>query len=385
MNDISWEEIQNLFPVNQELIWLNNCGTTPASKIAVNSVTQFLEEYSRKGVYSTIQTYSETKRYILETLAKLLECSANELSVVHNTSEGMNFISHGLSLKENDEILLLENEYPSNVYPWEHWEEKGVRIRFIPNFENQEKFLQNFPRYVTKNTKVVSLSAVHWCTGFVIPLQEIGSFCEEKEIEFVVDGAQGVGNIPINLKRMKIGYMPFSGWKWLLGPLGVGGLYISQDKLQKLKLIFKGTDSVVHSEEYLPYKKELKSGTDRYEFSTANFNDWVYWKASLGLLQKIGWEKAMKRIWELTQILSIELQTLGFQVNTNSTSQPSGILTAWHDQISSQELVRYLKKQNIITAHRIGKIRFSPHVYNSEEQIQKVIDSIHKYISANLV
>lgn len=376
----TWKEIQKLFPVNEELIWLNNCGTTPASKLALSAVNQFLEGYSKKGVYSTVETYSETKKFILETLAELINCSVNEVSVIHNTSEGMNFISHGLNLKANDEILILENEYPSNVYPWEHWEEKGVKIYFVPMFQSREEFLEKFPRYVTKNTKLISFSAVHWCYGYPLPLEEIGKFCEEREIEFVVDGAQGVGNIPIDVRQMKVGYMAFSGWKWLLGPLGIGGLYISQEKLQHLKPIFKGTDSVVHSEEYLPYKKELKSGTDRYEFSTANFNDWVYWKASLGLLKKIGWEKVMNRIWELNEILATQLETLGFKTSRNS--QPSGILTAWHEQKSSQEVVRYLKKQNIITAYRLGKVRFSPHIYISEEQIYKVIDLIKNFINS---
>lgn len=378
--NFDWTSIQNLFPVNNELIWLNNAGTTPASQPAVDSVNQFLQGYSKRGVYTTVETYLETKKFLRETLAELLNCSPQEISIIHNTSEGMNFISYGLNLKPKDEILLLENEYPSNVYPWEHWLEKGVLLKFIPLSKNLNEFLENLSRHVTERTRVVSLSAVHWCTGMPLPLKEIGQICKERNIYFVVDGAQGVGNIPIDVNDMQIDFMAFSGWKWLLGPLGIGTLYISQEKLQELKHIFKGTDSVINSEEYLPYKKDLKLGADRYEFSTANFNDWVYWKASLKLLKEIGWQKVMQRIYELNHLLASSLRTLGFHLSTDEFQESSGILTAWHEKKSSSEIVRYLKKQGIITANRLGRVRFSPHIYISEEQIQRVRETLEKFL-----
>ncbi|MCX7999056.1 MAG: aminotransferase class V-fold PLP-dependent enzyme, partial [Leptospiraceae bacterium] len=193
-------------------------------------------------------------------------------------------------------------------------------------------------------------------------------------------GAQGVGNIPIDVNGMRIDFMAFSGWKWLLGPLGIGALYISREKLQELKHVFKGTDSVINSEEYLPYKNDLKSGADRYEFSTANFNDWVYWKASLKMLKEIGWLNVMQQIYKLNHLLANSLRPLGFHLSTDEFQESSGILTAWHEKKPSSEIVRQLKKQGIITANRLGRVRFSPHIYISEEQIQRAREVLEKFL-----
>ncbi len=376
---MDWNFVFDAYPVNRNLIWLNNCGIAPAGTHIVQAVSNFLEGYTERGILTQTASYSGTKRRIKEILAGLLGCQPNELALIHNTAEGMNFISQGLSLKPTDEIILLENEYPSNVYPWRHWEKKGVKIFTTPMEASPTAFARTLRQMVTDKTRVISLSAVHWCTGMPLPIDQIGTLCWERGIDFVVDGAQGVGMQRIDVKKANIDYMAFPAWKWLMGPLGLGVLYVPENKLDSLQPTFVGPDSVVQSESYLPYKSELKPGADRFSFSTASINDLVHFQAALEFLESIGFEKVRKRLFKLSEHLVKGLRQIGFHVLSDEFPEhPSGIVVGESPRISSDLIFSHLKKNDIVAAKRLGSIRFSPHIYISHEQIDKVIRTLSR-------
>jgi cysteine desulfurase / selenocysteine lyase len=371
---MNWEPIYEAFPVNQNLIWLNNCGTTPAGAHVVEAVSRFIRGYSEKGIFTDTESYQNVKKNIKTILSGLLNCLPSELALIHNTAEGMNFISHGLPLGEKDEIILLENEYPSNVYPWRHWEKKGVKIRFAPMASSPEAFLESFKPLISHRTRVVALSAVHWCTGMPLPIEQIGSLCGKKNIQFVVDGAQGVGMQPINVKTANVSFMAFPAWKWLMGPLGLAVLYVSEDSLNLLNPVFVGTGSVINDEEYLPYKSDLKPTADRFTISTANFNDWVYFKSTLEYLQNIGFEKIRKRLFELTGHLNDGLRSIGWQVYADQfPDYPTAITACMKPEAATHRIMATLKAHQIVAAERLGRVRFSPHIYISFEQLDHVV------------
>jgi cysteine desulfurase/selenocysteine lyase len=371
---IKWTPIYDAYPVNKEMIWLNNCGTTPAGAHIVKALSQFIEGYAQKGILTEIAVYPEVQKNIKKILGNLLNCSPDELSLIHNTAEGMNFISHGLNFSSEDEVILLDNEYPSNIYPWRHLEKKGVKLIIAPMENSPEAFLKALDRLITKKTRMVSLSAVHWCTGMPLPLTQVGRLCKEKGIDFVVDGAQGVGIQPIDTKRDHVSYMAFSAWKWLMGPLGMGIFFVANEKLPELKPVFIGTDSVVRADEYLPYKTELKPSADRFTYSTANFNDWVYLEAALKFLNSIGFIAVRERIFELSAHLSKGLTKVGFNVFSDKfPDYQTGIIAFEKPGVNPDVIMTHLKRNKIVAAERLGRVRLSPHVYNSMAQMDEVV------------
>lgn len=376
---LDWQKIYNEFPVNREHIWLNNCGITPAGFHIQRAVSRFLGGYARKGLLTKTAGYSDLAGSIKSILSRQLGCLPEELALIHNTAEGMNFVSHGIDLRPGDEIVLLENEYPSNVYPWRHWQEKGARLLFAPMAPTPAAFLESFTGILSPRTRLVSLSAVHWCTGMPIPLNDIGDLCRRRGIDFVVDGAQGVGMQPIDVKRAGIDFMSFSAWKWLMGPLGLGVFYISKDKMDTLKPVFTGTGSVVRDQEYLPYKSEFKPTADRFTFSTPGIIDWVYFRAALEFLDDIGFETVRARIFELSAFLAERLSNIDFEVLSNRfPDSPTGIIVCEKPGIPSGELLSILGRKDIVAAERLERIRFSPHIYNSPEQMDRVVNVLEK-------
>ena len=377
---MDWNKIYEAYAVNREMVWLNNCGTTPAGSHIVKALSRFMQGYARKGILTEVARRSKVQKKIKKILSELLNCSPDELGLIHNTAEGMNFISHGMDFVPEDEVILLENEYPSNVYPWRHLEKKGVKLVTTPMETSPEAFLKALKPLITDKTRAISLSAVHWCTGMPLPLEQIGALCKEKGIDFVVDGAQGVGLQPLDTQKANIDYMAFPAWKWLLGPLGLGVLYISKEKLNSLKPIFIGTESVIQHQEYLPYKSELKPTTDRFTISTANFNDWVYFEAALGFLQEIGFAAVRDRILELSAYLSAGLAKIGFKVLSDQfPDYPTGIVVCEKPGVGSDIIMQQLKQNKIVAAERLGRVRFAPHVYISPQQLDEVLRVLAKF------
>jgi cysteine desulfurase/selenocysteine lyase len=371
---VDWDKVHSDFPVNDHLIWLNNCGTTPAGRPALEAVRRFLDGYSREGTAWGGKSYVGVKAAIYRRLADLLNASPDEFALVHNTAEGMNFISRGLSLSPGDEILLLENEYPSNVYPWEHWREKGVKLKMVPCGDGPDQFLSAFVTAITPQTRVAAFSAVHWCTGMPLPLEQIGRLCAEKGVDWVVDGSQGVGLRGIDARACRIGYMAFSAWKWLLGPLGLGAMFIARERLEGLKPVFKGTESVINDGEYLPYKTALKPTADRFVYSTGNFSDWIYFEASLDYLAGLGFDEVRARIDSLAGHLREGLRGIGFV--PAPIGAETGIVAVDKPGVDSGAAVRHLKSKGIVAAERLGRIRFSPHVYNSLSQLDETVAAL---------
>jgi selenocysteine lyase/cysteine desulfurase len=379
---MDWHPIQALYPVNEELIWLNNCGTVPAGRHVVEAVSTFLEGYARRGVLTETASYSAVGTRIKTLLASLLHCTPAEVSLIHHTAEGMNFFSHGLDLRAGDEVVLLENEYPSNVYPWRHLQGRGVRLVTTPMGHSPEDFLERLAKTITARTRVLSLSAVHWCTGMPLPLAAVGRLCRERSIELVVDGAQGVGLVPLDVGACGIGFMAFSAWKWLMGPLGLAGIYVAADKLETLKPAFVGTASVVDDTRYLPYKTTLKPGADRFVLSTANFGDWVYWLASLELLAEIGFGKVRGRIQALANRLDKGLRDLGCRLCSDRFRDAvTGVTVFTHHRRDTAAILRHLEEQRIVAAQRLGRVRFAPHIYNSSEQMDRVIEVLGDFLA----
>jgi selenocysteine lyase/cysteine desulfurase len=297
---MNWQSAYDAYPINAECTWLNNCGITPTGLHVVRRMTAHFEQLAQHGPGGSDASPMRLLNHVRQQLGQLLNAAPEDIALVHNTAEGMTMISLGLDLDAGDQILLLENEYPSNVYPWEHWRERGVLLDFVKVGHTAEEFLEHFRHALSPHTKVAAMSMVHWCTGMPLPVQAIADLCHERGILLVLDGSQGVGNVALDFARVAPAVLCFSAWKWLLGPLGLGALVVDPVTLAKLRMPFKATDSVKDPTSYLPYQTEMRASVDRYIYSTANYNDWVFFDESLAFLGGIGFDRVQARLLELT-------------------------------------------------------------------------------------
>lgn len=382
----NWNGISEQFPVDG--IWLNYCGTTPVSLYTIRCINLYLEEYSKSGIFNPSFSEPSIKSKIRTYISEILNCSPEEIGIVHNTSEGMNLYSHSISIPSGKRILVLENEYPSNVYPWEHWTKKNVTLGFVGIGDSPSEFYENLRTELRRgDVYLFSFSPVHWCTGVVFDLQIVSDICMEFGTKLVVDGSQSVGHVKMDFSKAKVDFCAFAAWKWLLGPLGLGVIYISKEWSNDFQLIFKGQASVVNDSNYFPYRDEWKPAADQFEQSTSNFNDWIYFLASLHMLRSLGFERVQKRIYEIAEKLKNMLHSLGFLLETDShESMNTGILavTGFKNgkEFKPEVLQMFLKKNKIITAVRLGRLRLAPHIAIEEHHIQKLEACLREYLEA---
>jgi selenocysteine lyase/cysteine desulfurase len=375
----NWKAAQDAYPVNDRWVWLNNCGTTPTGRHIVARMHDYFTSCAEHGPgpseYSPIALGQKLKTM----LARLLHSDADEIALVHNTAEAMHMVSLGLDLAPGAEILVLADEYPSNVYPWQPWESHGVTLRSVPLAPTPDEFLNNFRQALGPRTRVAAMSMVHWCTGLPLPLIDIASICHERGIRLVIDGAQGVGQVPVDFHALGPCILAFSAWKWLLGPLGLGVLVVHKQVLPTLKPVLKGTDAMADSNAYLPYQTAFKPTADRYTYSTANYNDWVYFAESLDWLEGFGFEAVQARIHQLTGELWRGLEAVGFRsAYARDASPSSGILAVDKPGIDCRVLAQQLRTRGILAKERLGRLRLAPHIYISSEQLERTVETIHE-------
>ncbi|MES0488880.1 MAG: aminotransferase class V-fold PLP-dependent enzyme [Leptospirales bacterium] len=386
--EINWKKISSEFPINRKKIWLNNCGVCPPPDFVSKRMKAYLDDYAQELFLSQNFNYAKAKANITSHLCKLIGCQPMEVTLLHNTAEGMNNIAQGLDFNKDDVILIVEDEYPSNVYPWARlYKQKGVLVKFVPIERDPESFLKGLEKTIDenkkKNIRLLSISGTHWITGMPFPLEKIGQLCAQHNIFFCVDGAQLVGMSPVDVKKMKIDFMAFSAWKWLMGPLGLGAFYISEKFYNAIEPTFIGTSSVVDELNHFPYRNKLKDGADKFSFSTPSLNDWIHFDASLEYLDNIGWPNIQTRIYKLAEILKEQLIDLGMTLPSERFADyNTGIISAKTPALLNTKIVEALEKENIYTSARKEYVRFSPHISNTEDQLAIAVGKLGEIIKS---
>lgn len=348
----------------------------------LSAVKAHLDAYARKVIFGP-RSDEELLASISSHLAPIIGAHPHEVVPIHHTTEGMTFVSLGLQLTAGDRVVLMANEYPSNVYPWQHLQSQGVVFDTLADGPTPQDVVASASQLLNARTRVLTVSAVHWCTGMPLPLLELGRLCKERNVLFVVDGAQGVGHVPIDVNACNIGAMAFSAWKWLMGPIGLGAFYVRQDLLAELKFPFKGTGSVVNDHVYFPYRDDVKNGAARYIVSTPSFTDWAHFEASLSYLSTLGFENVRNRVHTLALHLGNQLKLQGFELARDGfANHATAIVAARGPGRDMARLVTDLGALGIVAAERLGWLRMAPHIHLTEDQLDAVAVTAGRLLKA---
>jgi len=364
-------QIRREFNLNDDLIWLNNCGVSVPPLAPANEVKSYLEAFSREGILQTLKPHGQIKRNIQNRFSELLGGSPHEYALLNNTAEGMTYIAQSLPLERGDKILLVEREYPSNVYPFLQLKHQGIEVAYVSPGRSSAEFLENIQSALSTNVRVMSLSAVDWLTGLKFDLAAIGKLLKSRGVAFILDAAQGAGHVDIDVKALGVDAMAFSCWKWLLGPLGSGGLFIDDAFLKKLDIRVAGTSSVKNDDVYLPHREDYKESVERFMLSTAPYMNWVFLSESLDFLHRVGFDVVQARLFELADAVSALLRAKGFEVlRDNFGPEKSAIVCARRDGDMTSLHVK-LMQAGVQCALREGYLRFSPHLNVFDEDLER--------------
>ena len=370
------------FPVLGHWDFFNHAGICPLSHEASRAIRRYAHE-AEAGAYLAGHWYQDIE-LLRQMSANLINAHRDEIAFVKNTSEGISIVASGIDWQFGDRIVTTAVEYPANVYPWmEVARGRGAKLVMVDEVTDaagrrqvpMERILEEA---ADPKTRLVALSHVEYASGQRHDLARIGEFCRANGKLFCVDAIQSLGVWPVDVKSMNIDYLSADGHKWLLGPEGAGIFYCRRELIDHTRPLMVGWMNVVDATNYGDYNYVLKPDAGRFECGTYNIPGLLGLKAAVELLNSAGIDRVGQRIQQLTDLLINGVQTKGYKiVSPRGIGQNSGIVSFTSPTHSHEHLYKMLRKEHRTEiALREGRLRVSPHFYNTEEQIERLIERL---------
>jgi cysteine desulfurase/selenocysteine lyase len=375
MDDLLRRLREEEFPIIENCAFLNHAGGAPLPRRSATRMRMLAEWVSCTGDRFWLDRLKETER-VRGLAAQLIGArEAHEVAFVENTSSGISLVAEGLDWRPGDNVVSADFEFPSNIYPWMNLAPRGVELRRAAERDGRidpEELLS----LIDGRTRMLALSWVQYASGFRSDLARLGRACRERGVLFVVDVIQGLGALPLDVEREFVDVAVASAHKWLLGPDGTGILYVSDRMVEQLRPPRAGWRSVRDQFEWTDFDLTWGEGAKRFESGTLNSYGIVALGGSLELLLEAGSERIEPWVLGLAERGAKGFQDLGFAVvSSRVPGETSGIVTAVPPAgRDAAELARQLKEKDVMAAARAGRLRISPHLYNTEGEIDRCLE-----------
>ena len=366
-------------------IYLNNASVSLMPFSSIEAMKNFLVSYSTKGPNSIDSDVflKEKLIRIRRTISNLIHCRPEEIVFTQSTTDGVNMVATGLSFDSKSNVVIrgMAHEHHANYYPWLRLSQK-LSLKSLKTDLNGFFDIKELHNLVDKNTKCVALSHALYNTGAILPVEEIGEYLEKNNVPYFIDTAQTVGCFgEYDFKKTKSNFMSFNGSKWLCGPMGTGIFYCKKESSKLLEPSSIGGESaMVYDETSLAYKDI----PDKFQTGFRNYVGFVGLEASINYMLQFGLNNIRSKIMKLSNQMREELSKIsGITLfGPEDQSKRTSIVSFSIDSQEPQKIVELLEKKKIVIAVReiVDKkiLRASPHFFNSEEEIQKVVDEIRK-------
>lgn len=369
----------DLFPILRKWDFFNHAAVSPLPRPASDALRTYAAG-AETDTYLAGTWYRDIER--LRVLAAgLLNCHRDEIAFVKNTGEGLSIVAGGIDWQPGDRIVTTGVEYPANVYPWmEQCRRHGCELVMV-----REQTDADGRRYVPLDqtlrevehprTRLVTVSHVEYASGQRHDLPAIGAACRRHGKLFCVDAIQSVGAVPVNVEAMGIDFLAADGHKWMLGPEGAGIFFCRRERIEPLRPLTIGWMNVINAQDYGHYDYTLKPDAGRYECGTYNVPGLHALKAALEMLAEVGIERIAERLRTLTDHLIDRLAAKGYRIlSPRDGDQWSGIVSFESPSHPHGPIVATLRKEHRVEiALREGRLRCSPHFYNTVEQLDRLV------------
>jgi cysteine desulfurase/selenocysteine lyase len=325
--------------------------------------------------------------------AALIGAREDEIALVESTTHGLSLAAEAIPLQPGDRVLLSDLEFLQVAVPWTQKKRDGIEIDVVPNHHGEVR-AEDFAAHVAPCTRVITVSTVQWTNGYRLDLAAFSRLCRERSIWLVVDAIQQLGALPLNVQQTPVDILACGGHKWLNSPFGCGFLYINRESQARLRPPTAGyldiedpaggwgeyfqTPAItpVQDYRYVQTARRFETG------GTANYPGAVGLAASLKLIQELGQERIEAHVHGLTESLLKGLDAHGLEVVTPRAPQNrSGIITF---SVGTAEqnvaLMTRLQERKILVSVRytsgVGGIRVSCHFYNSQEDVERLLNAV---------
>jgi len=402
---ISFENLRKDFPIlqrtvrdNKTLIYLDNASTTQKPNQVIDAITDYYRNHNaniHRAVYALAEEATELYEQARDKIARFINIkNREEIIFVRGTTEAINLVAYAWgrsNVKKDDIIVTTEYEHHSNIVPWQLLtQEKGAKLEYIGMDDNGELILNDLDKYLaTGKVKLVTFSLMSNVLGTISDAEKIISKCKEAGVLTLIDGAQAVPHMPVDIEKLGCDFFAFSGHK-MLGPTGIGVLWVRKSVLQTMNPFHGGGDMIREVHKYettwndLPYK---------FEAGTPNIADVIGFGAAIDYLTKLGMDKIREHEIELTNYAMEKLsQVKGLTIyGTKDISKRGGVISFNFADVHPHDVAQIIDEEGIAirSGHHCAQVlmerlnvaatsRASFYIYNTREEVDALIISLNK-------
>lgn len=368
------------FQLKDQICYLNHAAVSPWPTRTTQAVTRFAEQNLCYGSLHYLE-WLKTEASLRQLAANLLHApSPNDIALMKNTSEALSVVAYGIDWQTGDNVVISNQEFPSNRIVWESLANRGVEVRQA-DLDQGLSPEQAIIAQIDQRTRLVSLSSVQYASGLRMNLSVIGDYCQQHGVLFCVDAIQSVGAHDIDVIASKIDFLAADAHKWMLGPEGIALFYSSPAARERLALTQYGWHMVEHLGDYQRQDWQPARTARRFECGSPNMLGIHALHASLSLITEIGIDSIERDIQAKTQRLIDGIDAiLGSRlISPRARDRRAGIVTfSLHDH-NTESLFHWLQQQQVFCALRGGGIRLSPHFYTPDHSIDRALELIRRF------
>ncbi|HLE34362.1 MAG TPA: cysteine desulfurase [Nitrososphaerales archaeon] len=381
----------------KQLVYLDNAATTQKPKQVIDAIYDHYMRYNanvHRAAYQLAEEATNAYEGARDKVAKFVNAKREEIIFVRNATEAINLVAYAWgreNVKKDDRVVITEFEHHSNLVPWQLLtQEKNAKLEYIRIDDDGMLILDDLYDILAKNhVKLVSVAHMSNVLGTIAPVQEIIKVCHEKNVPVLIDGAQSVPHMPVDVQKLDCDFMPFSAHK-MLGPTGVGVLYAKREHLEKMPPFISGSDMIREVHKYetkwndLPYK---------YESGTPNIADVIGYGAAIDYLNGIGMQNIRDHEKEITKYALDRITGVkGIHVyGTPDIEKRGGVISFNFGDIHPHDLATILDEDGVairsghhcaqVLMERLGVAatsRASFYIYNSKEEVDVLINALDR-------
>lgn len=374
-----WQRFRQQMPIVRRFAYLDHAATAPISGPASQTVQAWSRQAAELG--DTVwPEWEEGVQQVRRTAADLIGAAPDEVALVPNTTAGINLVAEGFPWREGDNVVTLANEFPSNQYPWMNLAGRGVEARRVPVAAGQVD-LDRLADACDGRTRIVSVSWIGYASGWRMDLEALVSLAHQRGALVFLDAIQGLGVFPIHVGRLGVDFLAADGHKWLLGPEGAGLFFVRREHWPLLRPLSVGWNSVVHAHDFSRIELCLRPDAARYEGGSRNMVGHLALGASLQLLAGVGLNADRSaladRVLAITDYAVERLEAIGAVIRScRRAPHQSGILAFELPGRDPGDLRRRCLQADVVLSVRAGNLRISPHAYNDETDIDRLIEAL---------
>jgi len=372
-----WRLVQRQFRLEPGLVYLNNASLGPSPALVADATEAFrrkLDAFPSRYMWGG---WTEDKEAVRSKAATLLGASAEEIAIIHNTTEGMNLVAASLDLEAGDEVIVADHEHHSGTIPWQYWQEpKGIKLvrptlPILPS--DSEEIVEVYRRAITPRTRVISMCHVVNTNGMILPVKAVSEMARARGILVAVDGAQGPGMINVDLHELGCDFYAASSHKWLFSPKGVGIFYARQASHSLLKPLI-----VAHG-----WEDETIRRLENY--NTRNLSEVLGLGVAIDFQNLLGTGRRQARIFELKKYLRSRIgNDPAFAIKTPASDELSAGITTIEvvgrdvKEVATALAERYRIDCRPMSTHGLNGLRVSLSVFNSEDQVDTLVGGLRE-------